>query len=152
VGKPAWRHPPWFAKLANRIRFLQHLKLDYPDAASVAPRRKFRGGFAIKTKIEPAGVDKQTVEIIFSPGLPEEPIVFVDGPADSPHRYQDGSLCMWFPYDPPEARWCRPDGPTALLGHIAAHLIKEEHYRQTGEWPGAEAPHRRSLPHTEWLE
>jgi hypothetical protein len=27
------------------------------------------------------------------------------------------------------------------LGHIAAHLIKEEWYRRTEQWPGAEAEH-----------
>jgi hypothetical protein len=28
------------------------------------------------------------------------PYVSVDGPTDSPHRYDDGTLCMWFPGDP----------------------------------------------------
>ncbi|MEV6303903.1 hypothetical protein AB0M02_31175 [Actinoplanes sp. NPDC051861] len=68
--------------------------------------------------------------------------MFVDGPNDSPHRYADGSLCMWYPYDPPELRWQRSDGPVVLLGHIAAHLIREQWWRQTGEWAGDEAPHR----------
>jgi hypothetical protein len=81
------------------------------------------------------------VTIVFGRGSPEVPRVFVDGPTDSPHRYADGSLCMWFPYDPPEHRWQRRDGPVALLGHIAAHLIREEWWRRTGEWVGDEAPH-----------
>ncbi|MCD0443954.1 hypothetical protein LO763_09995 [Glycomyces sp. A-F 0318] len=141
MGRPAWRHPHWFKRPANRIRFLQVLRLDWPGARIAAPRREFRGGFAVQTRIEPVGVGQRTVDIVFPRWQPEEPKVFVDGPADSPHRYRDGSLCIWFPYDPPEARWHRPDGPTALLGHVAAHLIKEEHHRRTGEWPGAEALH-----------
>jgi hypothetical protein len=48
---------------------------------------------------------------------------------------------MWFPYDPPEQRWTRSDGPAVLLGQIVAHLLREEWWRRTGEWPGEEAPH-----------
>jgi hypothetical protein len=66
--------------------------------------------------------------------------VFVPGPG-SPHPYADGSLCIWYPADPPERRWRRSDGGAALAAHIAAHLIREEWWRQTGEWAGEEAPH-----------
>lgn len=48
---------------------------------------------------------------------------------------------MWYPYDPTDARWRPANGPAALLGHIAAHLIKEQWYRQTGDWPGDEIGH-----------
>jgi hypothetical protein len=69
------------------------------------------------------------------------PKVFVDGPTDSPHRYSDGSLCMWYPDDPPEQRWVFPDGLLALLNYIQAHLFREAWWRETGEWLGPEAPH-----------
>lgn len=45
----------------------------------------------------------------------------------------DGSLCMWYPGDPAEQRWTRRDGPVALLGHIVAHLLREEWWHLTGE-------------------
>lgn len=141
MARPARQPPPWFVDPANRLRFLRTLELDCPEARITAPRREFRGRFAVSTRIEPTGVDQRAIVIVFTLGRPEEPKVFADGPTDSPHRYGDGSLCMWFPYDPPEARWHRSNGPTALLGHIAAHLIKEEYHRQTGRWPGAEAAH-----------
>jgi hypothetical protein len=48
---------------------------------------------------------------------------------------------MWYPWDDEAARWIRRDGAGALLGHIAAHLLREEWWRVTGEWIGDEAPH-----------
>lgn len=53
------------------------------------------------------------------------PKVFADGPDDSPHRYQNGSLCMWHPDDPPEQKWIFQDGLLALLNQIQAHLFRE---------------------------
>lgn len=69
------------------------------------------------------------------------PRVYADGPTESPHRYEDGSLCMWYPRDPLARRWSFGDGLHALLGQIAVHLVKEDIWRRTGEWPGAEVPH-----------
>lgn len=83
-----------------------------------------------------------------------DPIVCVDGPSEGlPHRYRSAKstcvpLCMWYPKDPPTARWTRNDGLLALLGHIRVHLVREGFYledmRLTGkaEWLGLEAPHR----------
>jgi hypothetical protein len=141
MSRHIWRAPPWFAAPSNRIRFLYEFGLDNPRVQVLRPRRAYRGGFALATDITPTGVPTRNIEIHFSPGSPELPHVFVDGPTESPHRYGDGSLCMWYPYDPPEARWRPSNGPAALLGHIAAHLIKEQWYRQTGEWPGDEVGH-----------
>src|SRR5207237_15432 len=71
------------------------------------------------------------------------PKVFVNGPAESPHRYGDGSLCMWYPPDPPEQKWVHSDGLLVLLNYIQAHLFREAWWRETGEWLGPEAPHAR---------
>lgn len=87
---------------------------------------------------------EQTVTIVFGPRAPDVPHVYSDGPAISPHRFSDGALCMWYPGDPAKARWVQADGPPSLLGHIVAHLLREEWWRQTGEWPGQEAPHGAS--------
>jgi hypothetical protein len=81
------------------------------------------------------------VSIEFSRRSPQRPRVVVDGPTDSPHRYPDGSLCMWYPNDPPELRWNLSDGAGQLIAGVAAHLIREEWYRRTGEWIGDEVRH-----------
>lgn len=69
------------------------------------------------------------------------PKVFVDGLNDSPHRYSDHSLCMWYPDDPPDQRWLFSDGLLVLLNFIQAHLFREAWWREKGEWLGPEAPH-----------
>lgn len=69
------------------------------------------------------------------------PKVFVDGPGGSPHRYEDGSLCMWHPRDPPDEKWVFEDGLLALLNLIQAHLFREAWWREHGEWLGPQAPH-----------
>ena len=37
--------------------------------------------------------------------------------------------------------WSRTDGLIKLVDTAVAHLFKELFYRETGEWPGEEAPH-----------
>lgn len=120
--------------------------MDNPGVKVIQPRHAYRGGFALSTRIAPTGVPERKIEIHFSPRLPDVPRVFIDGPQESPHRYSDSSLCMWYPYDPKEARWKPSNGPAALLGHIAVHLIKEQWYRQTGDWPGDEVGHLATCP------
>ena len=54
---------------------------------------------------------------------------------------------MWYPEDPPEARWRYADGLLALFGHARTHLIREGYYREDyakcgkAEWLGPETPH-----------
>lgn len=95
-------------------------------------------GFNVKLTLTPRGVPERHITIQFHGNNPS---VFVDGPAESPHRYPNGSLCMWYPGDPPEQRWTHTDGAGALVANIAAHLVKEEWYRLTGEWKGDEVGH-----------
>jgi hypothetical protein len=82
--------------------------------------------------------EPRNVEIRFA--WSRVPKVFVDGPG-SPHRYDDGSLCMWYPRDPPEEKWVFEDGLLALLNLIQAHLFREAWWREYGEWLGPQAPH-----------
>jgi len=84
--------------------------------------------------------ESRQVEIRFE-NWSQTPRVFVDGPTDSPHRYSDGSLCMWYPDDPPEQRWVFSDGLLVLLNYIQAHLFREAWWRENDEWLGPEAPH-----------
>jgi hypothetical protein len=66
-----------------------------------------------------------------------------DGPTASPHRYGDGTLCMWYPKDGPELRWVSEDRLLRLIRCAQVHLFKEAFWRRYGEWPGREAPHGR---------
>lgn len=80
------------------------------------------------------------------------PTVFADGPKGrkaSPHRYDNDSLCMWLPGDERGAVWTWDDGLVALIGIIALHLFREAWWRETGEWPGPEAPHPSEEPKVE---
>lgn len=80
------------------------------------------------------------VRILFRRSSTEIARVTVDGPS-SPHRYDDGTLCMWHPWDPRANRWVFDDQLLTLLGHIQLHLFRESWWRQSGEWLGPEAPH-----------
>ena len=108
------------------------------DDVRVVKDRNYPGGFSVALTLSPKGLRAHAVIIAFSRGRPLEPRVRVDGPTDSPHRYQNGDLCMWCPQDPAEKRWTLKDGAAALVANIAAHLIREEWYRLTGEWIGDE--------------
>jgi len=142
---PAWIHPAWYAYPAGRLRFLAELRACGVSATQTRisrADRKHRDGFQAEFTLNVPGLPPRHVRIVFA-GLGSVPSVYCDGPADSPHRYGDGSLCMWYPWDPETARWTRRDGAGPLLGHIAAHLLREEWRRKTGEWIGDEAPHDR---------
>lgn len=141
-----WREPPWFCWPVHRLRFQAELAAAVTRVRPVQPSRSCRGGYAVQFTVALAGIDARRVTVEFSPRAPDTSHVTVDGPASSPHRYHDGSLCMWFPGDPPERRWRRRDGAAVLAGHIAAHLIREEWWRQTGEWIGQEMPHGEPPP------
>ena len=67
--------------------------------------------------------------------------IAVDGPTESPHRYSDKSLYIWFPSDSERRKWVGSDGLGELIRQIAVHLFKEAYWRETGEWLGPEAPH-----------
>lgn len=138
---PAWRPPAWHARPASRILFQRQLARCGVPVRAVRPPHRHRGGFALAVHLHVPDLPEQTVTIAFGRHAPDVPHVYSDGPSSSPHRYSDGALCMWHPGDPAEARWTRTDGPTSLLGHIVAHLLREEWWRQTGEWPGQEAAH-----------
>lgn len=103
--------------------------------------REYRGGFRVEFVLHPRGVAERSVTVSFSRGNPEVPRVHVDGPEESPHRYGNGELCMWYPWDPPERRWTLEDGAASLAATIAAHLLREEWFRKTGEWVGEEVRH-----------
>lgn len=78
------------------------------------------------------------------------PVVHIDGPECLRHRWEDGSLCMWDPSAPPEARWLVRDGIVELVKHIRIHAHCEDECRGGSPWPKAEMagehPRKRHCP------
>jgi hypothetical protein len=141
VSRPsAHPHPAWFDRPAHRIRLIAELRAVGTGVTQTRPTHVRRGGFAVRATLTPSGLDPQQVTIELPANAPDVPHIYVNGPG-SPHRYPDGRLCIWYPYDPPEQRWTWRDGGASLAGHICAHLIREAWWRQTAEWVGNEAPH-----------
>lgn len=135
------RYPgPWYGELRKRLRFERGARVRVPDLHGCQSRRPGRRGWLYRLTLPVEHYEPHKVQILFGMPIPEEPRVFVDGPA-SPHRYGDGALCMWYPGDPPDRRWTFDDGLVALIGHIAVHLFREWWWREYGEWLGNEAPH-----------
>ena len=127
---------PWYGRDRDRILF-EGAARHYPAlrATTVAGR-----GRIYHVKIDVRHYEERRVEIRFEKANPRIPRIYADGPS-SPHRYKDGSLCVWHSSDPVGNRWVFEDGLLELLGHIEAHLFREAWWRETDEWLGPEAPH-----------
>lgn len=69
------------------------------------------------------------------------PRVYADRYDGSPHRYADGSLCLYYPLDPVQRRWTPDKGLRSLISLAADHIFFEDWHRQTGEWIAPHAPH-----------
>ena len=130
-----------------------------------AARRRF--GPLLRAKLTPAtlvysldalpvpGREPESVTVTFERwpaehhyGLPPRdfPSVRADPGAASKHRNPDGSLCLYYPLDPPDRRWCSEMGLNVLLSLVADHLFAELFWRETGgsrrgQWVLNEAPH-----------
>jgi hypothetical protein len=75
-------------------------------------------------------------------GLPagEYPRVFAKPGATSPHRYPDGSLCIWFPWDPQQQRWSSDKGLLELIELTRQHLF-QNYWRRFRIWLIEDASH-----------
>jgi hypothetical protein len=51
------------------------------------------------------------------------------------------SLCLQHPDDDPALLWLWSDGLGRLITRIRLHLLCEETWRRTGQWPGVDLPH-----------
>ncbi|MBW3562696.1 MAG: hypothetical protein KY437_09385 [Actinobacteria bacterium] len=140
VGKR--RSGPWYGDERRRVVFEGPARKAYPGL-----RRDFIGtgenaDLRYRVEVDVPGYGARRVEIIFRAKLKQAaPRVYADGPEDSPHRYDDGSLCIWYWRDPSSRRWVPKDGLVSLIDHTLLHLFKEAYWRETDEWLGEEAPH-----------
>ena len=118
------------------------------DAAPLVPREPFaKAHLAMMARAQSRRGEARLVEVkIIGYSQVGGAVVTVDGPTESPHRYGDGSLCLWHPHDPSEMRWRPQDGIVRLIDLVVVHLFREAWWRDTGAWPGPEAPHGMRKP------
>ena len=103
------------------------------------------------TKVEVVGdANPHPVSITFFENPPYDtfglkaidfPRVWADLGMRSKHRMADDALCLYNPFDHSSQRWQHENGLPVLLAIAADHLFKEQVWRDTGAWPGLEAPH-----------
>jgi len=124
-------------RTGQRILVIEHAGLDVPARRELVP---VRIEFHENPNYSTHGLSPM-----------DYPRVLADPGAASKHRFNDDSLCLWFPGDPEERRWQHTDGLITLLNTVRNHLFFEDHWRATGgaggpdqpagEWLGDEAPH-----------
>lgn len=133
-GAAGWPH-----RISDRLRFERGARAAYPGLRGGPTKRTT--GFRYVATVDVPYYEPRTVTITF-PAKRRTPTVFADGPPQSPHRYDDGSLCMWHPGDPPSMQWRFDHGLLDLLDAIRAHLFREAWWREHREWLGPEVGHR----------
>jgi len=146
-ASPEFRRKLWYSDLARRIIFEAPLRCVNGTLRSRGPVNF--GSYQLVAQITLVDGTLRTVRIVFRDVRPETPSVFVVGDERRggwPHRYHDGSLCMWYPRDPGEQRWLLKDGLMALIGYIEAHLFREVWWLENDEWLGPEAGHAPLRP------
>jgi hypothetical protein len=141
-GKP--RGGPWYGEFKERLPFEAGAKKAFPELRTAVGGGK--RGYTVSVGVDVPGYGPRRLRIAFDPDHSQTPRVHADGPTDSKHRFSDGSLCMWYPHDPPEHRWVRSDGLLALIGYAIQHLFREAWWGETGHWLGPEAPHGPPAP------
>jgi hypothetical protein len=140
IGKPSGG--PWYACFKTRYVFERDAFDQYPSlvATNVRKGKKLWRQYSVNIPLK--DYDQTRAVIIKSfPGKGSPPEATTDGPKDSPHRYNKGQLCMWYPWTRKSERWVFEDGLLHLLVLIEAHLFREAWWRETGEWLGPERPH-----------
>ncbi|HWM55525.1 MAG TPA: hypothetical protein VNO20_09075 [Solirubrobacterales bacterium] len=150
------RKPPWYQHFPTRLRFEREARAAYPHISMREVGARKRSEVAYGLKIPVPEYEDRSIELVFPRMIarPEFTRVYADGPTESPHRYRASerdkqgrsSLCIWDPDDPPELRWVPEDGLLSLIEMTRLHLFKEAYWRETGDWPGAEAPHPTAEP------
>lgn len=133
---------PWYTDIRARLRFERGVWTAYPALRSTATGRGMRAKVTYSVLVDVPHFEPRRAAIAFANWTaPSVPRISVDGPEQSPHRYDDRTLCIWYPLDPEDRRWVSDDGLLALIDITRIHLFKEAYWRETGLWVGAEAPH-----------
>lgn len=133
---------PWYSNYQNLMLFEKNAKKEFPTLKYA----NFRLGQDLWREytltIDVPEYESRKVVIRMNTNRGSTPSVTVDGPKDSPHRYGERELCMWYPYEPKkENKWVHSDGLLHLLVMIQAHLFREAWWRETDEWLGQECEH-----------
>jgi hypothetical protein len=132
---------PWYGEDFLRLMFERDANRYFPNLSMATITCRHDAGRRYRVTISVPHYVPRHVQILFPKDSPRIPMVSVDGPVESKHRFPSGELCMWYHDDPAENRWVFDDGLVALLGHITAHLFREAWWRDTGEWLGPEVEH-----------
>jgi hypothetical protein len=124
------------------VRFERGVHRAYPGLGSTVTGRGMNARVIYTLTVDVPEYEHGGMKITLSnwtaPGAAR---ITVGGPSESPHRYSSDELCIEYPGDPPDARWTADDGLLTLIDLIRAHLFREAYWRETGAWPGPEAPH-----------
>lgn len=132
---------PWYGDDRLRPLFERGARRSIPGLRALTVHTGPKAGRLYTVTVDVPHYEDRRVAVHFAISTPRHPVVRVDGPPESPHRFSKDELCMWEPGDPDEQRWLFDDGLPALLGLTVTHLFREAWWRETGEWLGPEAPH-----------
>jgi hypothetical protein len=136
------RGGPWYGEGGRRILFERAVGQHHPEFKAVTATQRKHAGRCYRLIVDVPTFEQRAVQILFEKSYPEIPQITADGPTQSPHRYSDGSLCIWYPLDDQENKWVFADGLNELVGHVTLHLFREAYWRMYGEWLGEEASHQ----------
>ena len=133
---------PWYSNFMLSMRFERGAYEHYPSlsARNIHDGHELYREYTLDLPVKHYGLTRR-VKIKMFPIASSPPSVTCDGPEDSPHRYDSGDLCMWYPYSSKSERWVFEDGLFALIVYVEAHLFREEWWRETEEWLGPEVSH-----------
>ena len=129
------RAPWWRRDIAARGRMEAGIRSRYPgiEISSSAKRLTY------ELELDLEVYEARRITIVFKADGPASCVeVFADGPTESPHRYGEKKLCMWYPKDPPELRWLPEHRLASLIEMARLHIFREEYWRRTGGWNGGE--------------
>ena len=137
---------PWYTDFRTRYRFERGVAGEFPSLIHKFAKNSGLRWLEYNLKMRVPGYDARKVTIKLFPNMACRPEVTADGPTSSKHRYQDGSLCIWYPEADDSRRWTHKDGLLELLVLIQWHLFFEAHWRETGGcqggvWLGQEYDH-----------
>lgn len=137
---------PWYNRYVDRLKFESGVSEQFPGLIATNQRKGKKMWREYKLAITVPSYGTHHVCLNIFSNEHTYPSVKVDGPSESPHRYDDGSLCMWYPWDPIDMRWTFRDGLLQLLVLIQAHLFREAWWREKQEWLGPEILHESTSP------